>query len=72
MICLRLKNNNIDGRRFTDEIYNLVKDHPSLTAIDLGNSENIKNRNRIYNEGFKSVIEGMAHSDCSLISELHF
>ena len=26
----------------------------------------------MYNEGFKAVIEGMAASECSMISELHF
>lgn len=50
----------------------MVKNHPTLTAIDLGNSENIKNRNRAYNEGFRAVIEGMAHGGESMISELHF
>lgn len=74
IVCLKLRNNNIDGRRFTEDLYSLVKEHPSLTALDLGNSENIKNRNRIYNEGLKSIIEGMAESgdEACLISELHF
>lgn len=73
IVCLKLKNNNIDGRRFTEDLYSLVHEHPSLTALDLGNSENIKNRNRIYNEGLKAIIEGMADSadETCLISELH-
>jgi len=49
-----------------------VHENQHLTALDFGNSENIKNRNRMYNEGFKAIIEGMAASECSVISELHF
>ena len=71
LICLKLKNNNIDGRRYTKELYQLVHEHPSLTSVELGNSDNVKNRNRIYNEGFRALIEGIADSKESLISELH-
>ena len=71
LISLKLKNNNIDGRRYTKELYQLVHEHPSLTSVELGNSENVKNRNRLYNEGFKALIEGIADSKQSLISELH-
>ncbi len=48
-----------------------MNDHPSLTAIDLGNSSNIKNRNRIYNEGFRAILEGMASSSECIVSEIH-
>ena len=51
IVCIKLRNNNIDGRRFQKQLFTLVNEHPSLTALDLGNSENIKNRNRIYDEG---------------------
>ena len=51
IICIKLRNNNIDGRRFQKQLFTLVNEHRSLTALDLGNSENIKNRNRIYDEG---------------------
>jgi hypothetical protein len=37
-------------------------EHTSLTSIDLGNSENIKNRNRIYDEGFIALVQGIARS----------
>lgn len=72
IVCLRLRNNNIDGRRFQEVFSSLLQDHPSLTSVDLGNSENIKNRNRIYDEGFIGMIEGIIKSETSLISELHF
>ena len=51
IVCIKLRNNNIDGRRFQKQLFTLVNEHRSLTALDLGNSENIKNRNRIYDEG---------------------
>jgi hypothetical protein len=72
LICLKLRNNNLDGRKITQELFDLIKNHPTLTALDLGNSDNIKSRNRIYNEGFRAVIEGMAQGGSSMISELHF
>jgi hypothetical protein len=43
-----------------------------LTAIDLGNTENIKNRNRLYNEGLESIVQGIYQTKtASIISELH-
>lgn len=70
-MCLKLRNNNIDGRRFQEQLYYLVHNNKVLTALDLGNSDNIKNRNRLYNEGLLAVIRGMADSTDCLISELH-
>lgn len=49
-----------------------MMDHPSLTSVDLGNSDIMNNRNRIYDEGFMGVIQGIIKSQHSLISELHF
>lgn len=71
LICLKLKNNNIDGRQQQDILSHLLLDHPSLTSVDLGNSENIQNRNRIFDEGCNAILEGMAKSEFSLISELY-
>ena len=62
LVCIKLRNNNIDGRRFQKQLFTLVHEHPSLTAIDLGNSENIKNRNRIYDEGLQALVSGMTAS----------
>lgn len=45
--------------------------HPSLTSVDFGNSDVINNRNRIYDEGFVGIIEGIIKSPYSLISELY-
>ena len=73
IVCLKIRNNNIDGRKFQKQLFTLVHNHPSLTALDLGNSENIKNRNRIYDEGLQALVDGMTSSKTGfcLISELH-
>ena len=70
-MCLRLRNNNIDGRKNQESISGLIQDHPTLTCIDLGNSEVIQNRNRLYEEGFSAVVEGIVKSENSLISEIN-
>jgi Ran GTPase-activating protein (RanGAP) involved in mRNA processing and transport len=42
-----------------------------LTSVDFGNSDIMNNRNRIYDEGFIGLIEGIIKSNESLISELY-
>ena len=71
IVCLKLKNNNIDGRQMQEVLSSLVMNHPSLTSIDLGNTDNIQNRNRIYDEGINGLLDGLIKSEYSLISELH-
>lgn len=71
IVCLKLRNNNIDGRRASKVLYDLVNNNPALAIIDLGNSDNIKNRNRIYDEGVVAIIKGIADSGISVVSELH-
>lgn len=66
-----MRNNNIDGRKNKESISGLLQDHPTLTCIDLGNSEVIQNRNRLYEEGFSAVVEGIVKSQNSLISEIN-
>ena len=62
MIALTLKNNSIDGRRFQQEIFDLVYEHQSLTSLNLGNSMTVKNRNRIHNEGLSAILQAVATS----------
>ena len=62
VVCLKIKNNSIDGRKQQQEIFDLIFEHPSLASIDLGNSSAVKNRNRIHNEGFTALIEGIVSS----------
>ncbi len=71
LVCLRLRNNNLDGRKLQKELYEMLCNHKSLTAIDFGNSDHVCNRNRIYDDGLKAIIEAIAESESSLISELH-
>lgn len=51
-----MKNNSIDGRRFQQQIFDLVFEHSSLTSLNLGNFLTVKNRNRIHNEGLSAII----------------
>jgi hypothetical protein len=72
IICLKLRNNNVDGRKHQQVLYELLVNNRSLTSLDLGNVDNIKNRNRIYNEGLKAMISAIV--DCrepSLMSEFY-
>ena len=66
---------SLDSKHFHSSLdfYMKLQIYPSLTALDLGNSENIKNRNRIYDEGLQALVEGMTTSKSGfcLISELH-
>lgn len=71
LVCLRLKNNNLDGRKLTKEFYDLLCNHKSLTAVDFGNSDHMCNRNRIYDDGLRAIIQAIIDSSVSLVSELH-
>lgn len=72
IICLKLRNNNVDGRKHQQVLYDLLLNNCSLTSLDLGNSDNIKNRNRIYNEGLKAMIQAIVDSrESSLMSEFY-
>ena len=71
IVALKMQNNNIDGRRYQQQLFDLIHEHPSLVSLDLGNSEAVKSRNRIHNEGLTAIIEAIAQSkDYSLIQEL--
>ena len=74
IVTLRLKNNNIDGRKSQDQLFSLLYQYPSLTCVDLGNLDTIKNRNRIHNEGLNAIVDAIVRTaetlgQC-LISEL--
>ena len=56
LVALTLKNNSIDGRKFQQQIFDLVFQHPSLTSLNLGNNLTVKNRNRIHNEGLSAIL----------------
>ncbi len=71
IVALKLKNTSIDGRKNQEQLFSLLLDHPSLTCVDLSNSDCVHNRNRICDEGFYAIAEGINNSQHSLISELH-
>ena len=67
-----MKNNSIDGRRFQQEIFDMIYEHPSLASLNLGNTLTVKNRNRIHNEGLSAILQAVATSKApSLLQELY-
>lgn len=38
LVCLKLRNNNIDGKKHSHELFELVHNNCQLTALDLSNS----------------------------------
>ena len=72
LVALTLRNNSIDGRRFQQQIFDLVYEHSSLTSLNLGNFLTVKNRNRIHNEGLSAILQAVATSRTpSLLQELY-
>jgi len=49
----------------------MILNHRSLTSLDLGNSDAIKNRNRINNDGLIAISNAIQESKFSLLSQLH-
>ena len=70
LVALKLQNNCIDGRKHQQELIRILLNHRSLTSLDLGNSEAIKNRNRINNDGLIAISTALFESDVSLLSHL--
>jgi len=71
LVAVSLRNNSIDGRKFQQQIFDLVFEHPSLASLNLGNAQTVKNRNRIHNEGLSAILQAVATSKTpSLIQEL--
>jgi hypothetical protein len=70
LVALKLQNNCIDGRKHQIELIRIIMNHKSLTSLDLGNSEAIKNRNRINNDGLIAISTALFESECSLLSQL--
>ena len=62
LVSITLKNNNIDGRRFSQEIFDMIFEHRSLASLNLGNSQSVKNRNRIHNDGLSAIIQAIGTS----------
>jgi len=71
LVAVTLKNNSIDGRKFQQQLFDLVYEHPSLASLNIGNSFSVKNKNRIHNEGLSAILQAVATSKTpSLLQEL--
>ncbi|CDW85055.1 UNKNOWN [Stylonychia lemnae] len=70
IVSLKLQNNQItaDDQK---TLYSFIKDHPSLVNIDLGNSDINKQRNKLGNQGFQSIVNAIVDSQNSLMSMLN-
>jgi hypothetical protein len=62
IVSLKLSNNEIMGATDSFFIKNLVKDHQSLVSIDFSNNESYQNRNKLGNQGFTALVEGILES----------
>ena len=51
IIQLVMKNNQLDGREHAEGIKAIVRNHPSLSIIDLSNCEMNVNKNKLRNQG---------------------
>ena len=50
----------------------MIYEHRSLASLNLGNSQSVKNRNRIHNDGLSAIMQAIATSKVpSLIQELY-
>ena len=62
LIQLVMRNNQISGGEHSEDLINLIKDHPSLSIIDFSNSELNVNKNKLRNAGAIAIVEGILQS----------
>lgn len=69
-----MRNNQINGNEHSEDLKEMIRNHPSLHIIDLSNSESNVNKNKLRNMGVAAIIDGILESKKqghSLISELN-
>ena len=67
-----MRNNQLNGSEHANDLKEIIKNHPTLTKIDFGNTEMNTNKNKLKNVGAKAVIEGILETqDYSIISEIN-
>lgn len=69
-----MKNNELSGIEHGEEIKKMIKNHPTLSVIDFGNTELNVKKNKLRNVGANAIVEGILESTeqgCSLISEIN-
>ena len=57
-----MKNNELNGIEHGEEIKKMVKNHPTLSIIDFGNSELNVKKNKLRNVGANAIVEGILES----------
>jgi hypothetical protein len=74
IIALIMKNNQLCGADHSDDIRDMIMNHPSLSIIDFSNTELNVNKNKLRNQGAIAIIQGILGSKemgCSLITEIN-
>ena len=71
IVSLKLGNNEITSSHY-ELLKKLVQDHPSLTHLDFSNNDTKKHKNKLGNDGFSAIMEGIRNSRESLISIVNF
>lgn len=70
-MSLRLSNNELGTKEHIQLIKSLIKEHTSLTALDLGNDDSSQFKNKLGNSGFEAVLEGIMDSETTVLSMLN-
>jgi Ran GTPase-activating protein (RanGAP) involved in mRNA processing and transport len=58
LIQLVMRNNQLSSEH-SEDLIQIIKDHPSLSIIDLSNSELNVNKNKLRNAGVIAIVEGI-------------
>ena len=58
LIQLVMRNNQLSGEH-SEDLIQIIKDHPSLSIIDFSNSELNVNKNKLRNTGAIAIVEGI-------------
>jgi hypothetical protein len=64
----------LSGTEHGDDLKEIIRDHPSLTIIDLSNNEMNVNKNKLRNVGAVAIVEGILESTrqgYSLINDIN-
>ena len=59
VIQLTMKNNQINGSEHSEDLKDMIRNHPSLHIIDLSTSESNVNKNKLRNMGVVAIIDGI-------------
>ena len=74
LIQLVMRNNQLNGNEHGEDIKDIIRNHPSLTILDLSNNEMNVNKNKLRNVGAVAIVEGILESNMqgySLINDIN-